>query len=835
MVHQTGAERERPLADVVVLDLSDEATVFGARLLAEQGANVVRVEDAAGDSIRSREPFLKEEPGTERSLAHLLYNAGKRSCALDLGSAEAWEVVRRLAVATDVVIGPLRRRPEVLALFDTLSAQGDQAPGMVEVVFRRGAPEEVATDLITTAAGGLLTLNGFPEDPPNYPAGELGYKEGSLAAAEAAVALVLEQRRSGRSGRVTVSLQEAVNLTTVQTANANFYKWHGQIPSRHTPIASGITFQSRDGKWTSFTIHPPNWPRFVDWVEELLGTTELRDPEWDDQTLRAARRGEVAALTQALCQGLDQDELIREGQSRGLLVLPVNSVVEIATDPHLVERGFVEEVWHPQFDAPVRLPRTSFLTDAHQSTGHPAPTLGQNTEAVLRDVGGLERSEIDALFSRGIAHGPREETPRLEAAGDAALPGRQRPQGMPTRPVTPSGVPHQPLKGVRIVDFCWAIAGPLGTRLLADLGADVIKVESEYRLDPIRYIGVQPEGEMSWNTNGQFNDCNPNKRALTLNLNTPEGIDAIRKLVATADIVTSNYTPDRLDLWGLGYEALREIRPDLIMANLAVMGLRGPHKGWRSYGSGIVAMCGLADLTGFPGRDPIGLGTLHTDFTVPYFAAMHVLAALVERDRTGAGQYLELSQYEASVHLLDTELVEHLNNGTAPARRGNRSARLVPHGVYPCAGDDGWVAIACRDDDDWHRFCALADFEGAWSLGERQEHIDAVESAVAAWTETREKWAAAAELQGVGVPASPVEDLSELLGRDEGMASDFHALELPGGLTVYVQEEPIVWDGQRLPLTRAPQWGEHTQEILSADLGLDAEAISDLAAKNVLY
>ncbi len=120
-------------------------------------------------------------------------------------------------------------------------------------------------------------------------------------------------------------------------------------------------------------------------------------------------------------------------------------------------------------------------------------------------------------------------------------------------------------------------------------------------------------------------------------------------------------------------------------------------------------------------------------------------------------------------------------------------------------------------------------------MGERQEHIDAVESAVAAWTETREKWAAAAELQGVGVPASPVEDLSELLGRDEGMASDFHALELPGGLTVYVQEEPIVWDGQRLPLTRAPQWGEHTQEILSADLGLDAEAISDLAAKNVLY
>ena len=340
---------------------------------------------------------------------------------------------------------------------------------------------------------------------------------------------------------------------------------------------------------------------------------------------------------------------------------------------------------------------------------------------------------------------------------------------------------------------------------------------------------------MSWNTNGQFNDCNPNKRAFTLNLNTPEGIDTVRKLIATADVVTSNYTPDRLDLWGLGYEALQEIRPGLIMANLAVMGLRGPHKGWRSYGSGIVAMSGLADLTGFPGRDPIGLGTLHTDFTVPYFAAMHVLAALVERDRTGDGQYLELSQYEASVHLLDTELVEHLNNGASPLRRGNQSARLAPHGVFPSAGDDQWLAIACRDDDDWRHLSEFVGLDSAWSLAERQRRNDEVEAAVAAWSGTREKWAAAAELQGAGIPASPVEDLSELLGRDEGMASDFHPLELPSGVTAYLQEEPIVWDGERLPLNRAPLWGEHTEEILRTDLGLSDDAISDLAAKNVLF
>ena len=158
----------------------------------------------------------------------------------------------------------------------------------------------------------------------------------------------------------------------------------------------------------------------------------------------------------------------------------------------------------------------------------------------------------------------------------------------------------------------------------------------------------------------------------------------MRTLIESADVVTSNYTPDRLDKWGLGYDDLCEIRPDIILANLAVMGIRGPHRGWRSYGSGIVAMCGLADLSGFPGRDPICLGALHTDFTVPYFAATQIMAALLHRGETGEGQYLELAQYESSLHLLDTELIEHLNDASIVARRrGNRSSYLAPHGSSP--------------------------------------------------------------------------------------------------------------------------------------------------------
>ena len=206
---------DRPLAGVTILDLSDDATVFGTRLLADLGADVVRVEGMAGDSIRAREPFLHNRPGNERSLAHLLFNAGKRSVAVDWNAPEARNAVLRIALRCEAVIAPLRQTPELRDLLDAIESTPG-GPGIVDVVSRREAPDEVATDLIGTAAGGLLGLNGFPDDPPNYPAGELGYKELSLAAAHAAVALVMERRGGNRPGRITVSLQEAVNFTTTR-------------------------------------------------------------------------------------------------------------------------------------------------------------------------------------------------------------------------------------------------------------------------------------------------------------------------------------------------------------------------------------------------------------------------------------------------------------------------------------------------------------------------------------------------------------------------------------------------------------------------------------------
>ncbi len=397
----------------------------------------------------------------------------------------------------------------------------------------------------------------------------------------------------------------------------------------------------------------------------------------------------------------------------------------------------------------------------------------------------------------------------------------------------------QPLAGLRVIDFCWMIAGPLTTRLLADLGAEVIKVESLARVDRIREVGVQPPVPNA-ETNGVFNDCNINKKSLTLNLGTAKGIELARALIARADIVTSNFTPDRMDRWGLGYEDLRAVNPGIIVASLPVMGSEGPHAGWRAVGNGVIALAGLNGLTGFPQREPVGLGTLHSDFTTPYIGALAILAAIRHRRRTGEGQFIEIAQYEASVHLLDTEVLDYTVNGVVTARRGNRSPHAVPHGVFPCAGEDEWVSIAARSDDEWLALCqvlglgSLAAREDLATLPGRLDAVDEVESAVTAATATRDRWEVAAALEAAGVPASPVEDVGDLVGRDP-MANGFlEEIQHPAGVSMLLQHEPITWNGERLPIQRAPFMGEHTVEILGSLLGMSVEDVATLVAEGVL-
>lgn len=778
------------LDGVVVLDLGDEATALAGELLAELGALVVRVEDEQGDVLRTRGPLWSA-----------VHHSGKRSIAIDTTTDDGWSAIDGLLDAVDVVIGPLEPGPATRRFVDRAAARAVDEPdsglGIVEVVFRRGSDPEPVSDLTVASAGGLVWLCGEPEDPPNHPAGDLGFKQVALAAAEAALALVTLARRTGRAGHVVVSAQEAVALTTLQTANANLHFWHGTVPDRSAKLAAHTTVVAGDGRWTSFTIHPPNFPRFVEWAERELGDTGLTSPEWLDLDYVAANRMKLADIVRSLAARTSQDDLVREGQERGLLVLPVNEVGDVAADPHLAARGFFVDV-APVGDStergdPIRLAGSPFRSNLGRMERGPAPLLGADNY-LLTELAGTSR--------------PRQEPPKPNPSGSRGAAG-----------------PSLPLDGIRIVDFCWAIAGPLCTRLLADLGADVIKVESGNRLDPIRYVGPQPADNRSVDTNGVFNDCSANKRAITLNLDTGEGRELAAQLIATADVVTANFTPDRLDRWGFDAASLEALRPELIVANLAVMGTWGPNAGWRSYGSGLVAMGGLAAHTSFDGRVPECLGTLHTDFTVPYFAALHILAALHHRDHTGRGAYLELSQYETAVRLMDVELADVLNGGAGPGRRGNGSPWSRPHGVYPAAGDDRWVAIAAKSEVERQ---ALAAVVGAAAT----TPTELSDAHVAAWTTTRSRAAIVDTLRSAGVPVSAVEDLSDHQA-DPAMRELWTTLDLPAGVAARVVNEPITWNGERLPLRPAPMWNEHTWEVMVDELGLEPEQFAQLDASGV--
>ena len=846
------------LDGVRVLDLSDEATALAGRLLGDLGATVVRVEDRRGDALRMREPAIDVDDANgaarvERGWAHLLYNQAKLSLAVDFDDPSVWQAVEAMLPRFDVLIAPLTATG-ALAAWLSRGAAGEWAHEIpvVDCVFRRsdayggalGGVEEPVVDLTAMAAGGHVVLNGLPDDPPVWPGGNLAYKQASITAAEAALALVTQRRRGGGWSRVVVGMQEAVTFTTLQTANGNYYPWHGHSPDRHTPIGAMATFQSADGHWISFTIHPPHWPRFVDWADDVLGAEPLRDPKFDDEAYRNQNSAEIRPWVERMCAALTVEELFTGGQARGLLVLPIQSVEEVAQDPHLTAREFYQTVDHPQLGRDLRLARPAVRWRGHQPRPRRAPRLGEDSAAVLRALGGWSEAEIAAAAAAGriavVDNGGGEEgaadtASRLPLSDETSRTSYVNTNGASAPP------PRRPLEGVRVLDFCWAIAGSLGTRLLADLGADVMKVESEARLDPIRYIGVQPPDVFTLNTNGVFNDCSANKRALTLNLSTPEGIETIRALAKQVDVVTSNYTPFRLDRWGLGYDDLRQIKDDIIVCNVAVMGIEGPRTEWRSYGSGIVGMSGLAWRSGFGNRPPHGLGTLHTDFTVPYYLASSVMAALDHRNRTGDGRYLELAQYETATQLLDTDLIEVLNGVPERPRGGNRSPFAAPHGVFPAQADDRWLALACPDDSQWRALCRviarpdLAMRDDLATLAGRQAAEDEIEAAITEWSSGRDEWTATRQLLSAGIPASPVERLADFFEQDPGMRGNYARVASgEAGVNLRIQHEPILWDGERLAVRRAPLWGEHTEAVLAELLGYGDDDLTRLAAAGAL-
>ncbi len=398
-----------------------------------------------------------------------------------------------------------------------------------------------------------------------------------------------------------------------------------------------------------------------------------------------------------------------------------------------------------------------------------------------------------------------------------------------------------PLRGVRVLDFTWMIAGPLGTRLLANFGADVIKVESYNRVDRIRETGPHPDGPWSYNEDGSFNDVNLCKRSLLLNLNFPQGQAIARQLAAVSDVVMANFTGDRLDRWGLGFADLARVRPDIIVLNMPVFESQGERRRWGGIGTHINGLAGISSISGYEGDPPFGLGPLYPDFSGnPFHATAAILAALIERDRGAGAQFIEVSQYESTASLLGPALLTYAAGGGEPERRGNHSARACPHNVYPAAGEDRWIAIAVETDDEWTALCRAFDRE-VWRddarfarLPERLRHEAALDELIAAETC---RWTApelAARLQAAGVPAAPVNQLDGVLADPWYRGEYFYEQQGPEGCVFTTHGEPIRPAGERQPVQRAPLLGEHTDAIVRQLLGIPASETDELYAGGVL-
>lgn len=330
------------------------------------------------------------------------------------------------------------------------------------------------------------------------------------------------------------------------------------------------------------------------------------------------------------------------------------------------------------------------------------------------------------------------------------------------------------MAGVRVVDFCWVTAGPMATRNLADFGAEVIKLESRTRVDLVRGYPPLSEGKTGLNVSGPFNNYNRNKLGITLNIGHPRGRDIVKRLVSISDVVSDNFTPGTMSKWGFDYERLREIKPDIIVLSMPVMGNNGPRRSFGGYGMGIAAAAGITYITGSPRRMPVGIGTAYPDAGPnPRHAAIAVLAALHYRNRTGKGQHIELAQYESTICFTGTAVLDYTVNQRVQSRMGNRLPYAAPHGAYRCKGDERWCVIAVFNEEEWRSFCQVIG-NPPWTTEEkfatllrRKENEDELDHLVEEWTRQRTAEEVMMSMQRAGVAAGVVQNGQDLLEKDE--------------------------------------------------------------------
>lgn len=758
------------------------------KLFADMGADVVKVEPPDGDPARGTGPFAQGVEHPEGSLYFLYFNTNKRSLVLDLASAADRTRLRHLAATADVVLdsfpaGFLDERG--LGYGDLSRAKPALVMTSITPFGLTGPYRDFAgSDLVAQAMGGLMYVQGDDAKPPCAAPFDLAYQLASRHAAFATLAALNGRRSTGRGRHVDVSLQEVVGHLLFTVAK---YAFDGQIVRRagrlitNAPPPSGY-YRCKDGRWVSVSvIFLRHWQVLAQW----MGNEVLKDPLWEARDYRYANQDLVIDGMQEFVSGFGLGEFVAAAQERGLSAIPINTLQDVVESPKNRARGWFAEVAHPRL-GPLRFPGAPYrMGETPWHVYRPAPSLGQHTEEVLAE-----------------------------------------PEAQPTyRPRTPATtMPERaPLDDVRVLDFTRMWAGPLATRYLADLGADIVKVEVEHAPD---------EGRSGERLTPMVGELNRGKRSVTVDFKTAEGVKVLKELVRLSDVVIDNSPSGVLERHGLGYQALRRVKPDIIAVGMPGFGSEGPYKKYVAFGQEMMSDSGLAALWGYA-DSPLECRAkvYYTDFDAAAAAACAVMTALEYRARTGVGQYVEVDGSEAATANTGVGLLHFLVNGAQLEPMGNRNFAAAPHGCYPCRGVDQWCVIACYTEAHWAALCAAGDPSWAAdvrlaSLESRRLHQDALDERIGEWTSGYTPYEVMELLQEAGVPSGVVQSGEQLYHdphlRARGFIAEIEHAQ-PWGRMEHPRL-PAVFSGETVPLRGMPAVGEHNDDVLTGLLGLNTAA-----------
>ena len=688
------------LDGIRVVDCTTEiAGPYCSKLLADAGADVVKVEPPGGDPLRHW--------GSGALFEYL--NTSKRSVQGDAGDllAEADVFLSNEPTDTGVLWA---ENPSLVVV--TITPFGGEGPWA----------DRPSTEFTLQAACGSIGQRGLPEDPPLAAGGRLGEWTSGTYAALGAIAALREALRCGRGELVDVAMLDcmAVSMVTYPSVFASFGGWP-KVPGTGRTIEVPSIEPTRDGY---FVVTTNSAQQFQDFLLMIERPDLVADPDLPQVAKRFRRREEFLSDVHRFTTQHSTEEML---EAAALFRIPAGPLLNGSTMTEF-EQFVARDVFVPNPSGRFLQPRVPYrISGVSPRPFGPAPGLGQ------RD-GSIEWPErTGATRAAGDAEG--------DAAGDGW---------------------RLPLADIRVVDCTAWWAGPVATAALAGLGADVIKVESVTRPDNMRFASTRPPThDRWWEWSPIFHAANAGKRGVTFDLSRPEGSEMFERLLQTADVLVENFTPRVMEQFGFDWDRVRGLNDQLVMVRMPAFGLDGPWRDRTGFAQTMECLTGMSWLTGFADGPPV-LVRGACDPLAGMHAVIALMLALMERERRGRGMLVEAAMVESVLNTAAEQVVEYGSSGTLLRRDGNRGPQAAPQGVYPCAGEDEWVAVAVAGDDQWRSLRSLLgdpiwarSDEVTYAGGRRaaHEHID---RALSSWTRCRSAEDATQTLLDAGIPSAVV-------------------------------------------------------------------------------